>query len=48
MAKPIERMAGRLKGLEPPKQEKLLRSWKLISAECHDSQKADFIFVSHI
>lgn len=48
MAKSIERMAGWLRGLEPPKQKKLLILCKLISAECHNSWKEDFTFVLHI
>lgn len=48
MAKSTESMAGWLRGLEPPKQKKLLILCKLISAKCHNSWKEDFTFVFHI
>lgn len=44
MAKSIERMAGWLRGLEPPKQKKLLILCKFISAECHNRKKILLLF----
>ena len=44
MAKSIERMAGWLRGLEPPKQKKLLILCKFTSAECHNRKKILLLF----